>query len=162
MCDYFSKINVTNVTDFDVNASLEKLSQLTNLLSNMSELVPYISSNIQYILQDMDDVGDAIDVLNSHIEAIDNETEVDYINLPVARLSETLSSLIFDLEFATAASAPLPNATVTFNINGVLYNRTTLDNGIATLNIRLPPDKYIITSKYNDEVISNTITILSD
>ena len=32
---------------------------------------------------------------------------------------------------------PLANQTVIFNINGVFYNKTTADDGVASLNIRL-------------------------
>ena len=39
----------------------------------------------------------------------------------------------------------LRNTLVKFNINGKFYNRTTNDNGIATLNINLLPQDYIIT-----------------
>jgi hypothetical protein len=48
---------------------------------------------------------------------------------------------------------------ITFNINGVLYNRITDDNGVATLGINLMAGKYIITSQWNDYKKSNTITI---
>ena len=52
------------------------------------------------------------------------------------------------------------NETVTFNINGVMYNRTTNETGHAKLNINLEPGDYIITSSYsNGATISNTITI---
>ena len=54
---------------------------------------------------------------------------------------------------------PLANAKVTFNINGVLYNRYTDSNGIAKLNINLMPGEYIITSQYEQATISNKITI---
>ena len=54
---------------------------------------------------------------------------------------------------------PLANASVTFNINGVFYNRTTDENGIVKLNIRLMAGEYIITSEYNEMRIANTITI---
>ena len=53
----------------------------------------------------------------------------------------------------------LANATVTFNINGVLYTRTSDSEGIAKLNINLMAGKYIITSEYDNLRISNTITI---
>ncbi len=56
---------------------------------------------------------------------------------------------------------PLANQNVTFNINGVFYNRVTDGNGIASLNINLMAGKYIITSAYNGAAISNTITITS-
>jgi cytochrome b involved in lipid metabolism len=49
--------------------------------------------------------------------------------------------------------------TITFNINGVFYNRTTDSDGVAKLNIRLQPGEYIITSQYGDARISNTIKI---
>ena len=50
-------------------------------------------------------------------------------------------------------------ANITFNINGVFYNRTTDENGTASLNIRLMPGEYIITSQYGQAAISNKITI---
>ena len=48
---------------------------------------------------------------------------------------------------------------ITFNINGVFYNRATDGDGIARLNINLMPGEYIITSSYNSASISNKITI---
>lgn len=44
---------------------------------------------------------------------------------------------------------PNPNQNVTFNINGVFYNRTTGSDGVAKLNIRLMPGEYIITLSYD-------------
>ena len=54
---------------------------------------------------------------------------------------------------------PLANQNVTFNINGVFYNKVTDDNGVASLTIRLMSGKYIITSYWNDFQTGNTITI---
>ena len=51
------------------------------------------------------------------------------------------------------------NQAVTFNINGVFYNRSTDANGQAKLNINLMPGEYIITSSYNGSSIANTIKI---
>ena len=53
------------------------------------------------------------------------------------------------------------NQTITFNINGVFYNRTTDDKGVAALNINLIPGEYIITSQYGQFAIANTIIIKS-
>ena len=55
----------------------------------------------------------------------------------------------------------LSGINITFNINGVFYNRTTDENGIAKLNIRLMAGEYIITSQYESAVTSNKITIRS-
>ena len=49
---------------------------------------------------------------------------------------------------------------VTFNINGVFYNRTTDENGIAKLNINLRPGDYIITAIYKGFMVSNNISVL--
>lgn len=48
---------------------------------------------------------------------------------------------------------------VTFNINGILYNRKTNSSGQATLNINLPPGNYIVTADYNGDKVSNTILV---
>ena len=56
----------------------------------------------------------------------------------------------------------LTGATITFNVNGVFYNRTTDKTGTAKLNINLMAGEYIITSTYeNGAAISNKITIKS-
>ena len=50
--------------------------------------------------------------------------------------------------------------TVTFNINGVFYNRTTNESGIAKLNINLQQGSYIITAEYKNCKVSNNIIVL--
>ena len=50
--------------------------------------------------------------------------------------------------------------TVTFNINGVFYNRTTNESGIAKLNINLHPGDYVITAEYKNCRVSNNIKVL--
>ena len=54
---------------------------------------------------------------------------------------------------------PYANQVVSFNINGVLYNRLTDSDGKAKLNINLPAGEYIITSSFNGSNIANKITI---
>ena len=66
----------------------------------------------------------------------------------------------FKVKLVDGKGKELAGETVTFNINGVMYNRITDNSGIAKLNINLMPGKYIITSSYsNGATISNTITI---
>ena len=56
----------------------------------------------------------------------------------------------------------LVDTNVTFNINGVMYTRTTNQNGTAKLNINLEPGTYILTAinPINKEMHSNNITVL--
>ena len=54
---------------------------------------------------------------------------------------------------------PYANQIVKFNINGVIYERTTDNLGNANLSINLQRGQYIITSTYIGESNSNTIVI---
>ena len=56
----------------------------------------------------------------------------------------------------------LVDTKVTFNINGVMYTRTTNQNGTAKLNINLEPGTYILTAinPVNGEMHSNNVTVL--
>lgn len=57
---------------------------------------------------------------------------------------------------------PFANQTVTFNINGVFYNRITDGSGVARSNLNPMVGEYIITSMYeNDAAIANKVTIKS-
>ena len=57
---------------------------------------------------------------------------------------------------------PLVNGNVTFNINGVLYEKQTDSEGIAKLNINLLPGEYILTAMHlNSEAKSNIIKVLT-
>jgi hypothetical protein len=56
---------------------------------------------------------------------------------------------------------PLVNSDVTFNINGVFYNRKTDANGIARLNINLNSGEYILTAIHQSGLMSsNIVTVL--
>ena len=57
----------------------------------------------------------------------------------------------------------LANTSVSFNINGIIYNRTTDGNGTAKLNINLDAGDYIITATntVTGEMKSNTIKVIS-
>ena len=63
--------------------------------------------------------------------------------------------------FLNGDGSPLTNTEVTFNINGVFYTRTT-DDGVARLNINLPPNDYILTALHpvTGYMESDTITVL--
>ena len=65
----------------------------------------------------------------------------------------------FEATLVDGQGKPFANQTVAFNINGVLYQRTTNSDGIAKLNINLQAGEYIITSYYDDFSIANKVTV---
>ena len=65
-------------------------------------------------------------------------------------------------KFLDGCGSPLVNASVVFNINGVLYKKQTDYNGVARLNINLFPGKYILTAMHPDGLMYGyNITVLS-
>ena len=52
------------------------------------------------------------------------------------------------------------NKTVTFEINGERYTRTSDENGTARMTINLEPGNYTIKTIYNNASVENTITVL--
>ncbi len=65
-------------------------------------------------------------------------------------------------KFLDGCGSPLVNASVTFNINGVLYKKQTDYEGIARLNINLFQGKYILTAMHPDGLMYGyNITVLS-
>ena len=68
----------------------------------------------------------------------------------------------FEAKLVDGQGKPFAGQTLTFNINGVMYNRITDGSGIARLNINLMPGEYIITSMYsNGATIANKGTVRS-
>ena len=68
----------------------------------------------------------------------------------------------FEAKLVDGQGRPFAGQKITFNINGVFYDRTTGDDGIARLNINLMAGQYIITSMYsNGAATSNKVTIRS-
>lgn len=65
-------------------------------------------------------------------------------------------------KFKDTSGNPLVNGDVTFNINGVFYNRKTDATGQAKLNINLNPGKYVITAinTINGEQHANVVEVL--
>ena len=65
----------------------------------------------------------------------------------------------FKAQLLDGKGNPVVGEKITFNINGVLYNRPTDADGFAKLNINLMPGKYVITSSYGSFVCGNTVTV---
>ena len=159
LSDYFSKYNITDVSELNLNETTAALSETSHTLSNMGDSIPYLHTSIKNLMEDIDEANECIESLSNQVITAKDESDVFAINLLASELSESLLKVFVDLDFATSASAPLDNANVTFNINGIMYNRTTDNDGFARLNINLPVKEYTITSTYGSSSISNKINI---
>ena len=100
---------------------------------------------------------------NNHLVSISNVITIQttIISNDLVKIYRNASQ--FKATFLDGQGNPLANTTVSFNINGVFYNRITNDNGTAKLNINLEPGTYIITSTnpINGEMTSNSVIVLS-
>ena len=78
-------------------------------------------------------------------------------NLPI--MTEDLVK-IYKNDSKFEANIGVANETVTFEINGVNYTRTSDENGTAKMAINLEPGNYTIKTTFNGTTVENTITVL--
>ena len=110
--------------------------------------------------------------LNINLPAGNYTVTAEYKNCTISNNIEVLSTLSADdlvkkqgtkdpfvVTLVDKTGQPYSNKTVEFNVNGVMYKRTTNETGQAKLNINLPAGIYIITSTYDGCSIANTINI---
>ena len=102
------------------------------------------------------------------INPVDNSSAINKITVLSTIISENIvkyyrNDTQYGVTILNGQGNPIPNSNVNFNINGVIYTRTTNSNGRATLSINLNPGKYIVTViNPNDNLdTSNNITVLS-
>ena len=67
----------------------------------------------------------------------------------------------FEARILDGQGKPYAGQNVTFNINGVFYEKITDESGIARLTINLMAGEYIITSRFNGLNAANKVTISS-
>jgi hypothetical protein len=111
-------------------------------------------------------------VLNINLEQGDYVSTAQYLDYRLSNNIKVLpvlfgndltkrygSSDAYQVKLVDGQGKALDGKTVTFNINGVFYNRTTDSNGVAKLNINLMPGEHVITASYGDIKWSNTIRV---
>ena len=131
-----------------------------------------VKFNINGVYYDRTTNASSYAKLNINLGAGTYIISATYNGLTVSNIITVLSTLIgnnmtmkyldgskFEVKLVDKQGNIIAGQSVNFNINGRFYDRTTDANGYARLNIKLPGGEYIITSKYEDSVISNTITI---
>ncbi|WP_409199671.1 C1 family peptidase [Methanobrevibacter sp. DSM 116169] len=97
-------------------------------------------------------------------DEFNNASIENYIDVESTFISKDLVKFYkngtqFDVTVFDLNGDVLADVNVTFNINGVLYNRTTNSSGIARLNINLNPGNYTITTSFNGLSLGNNIGV---
>ncbi|WP_409199670.1 C1 family peptidase [Methanobrevibacter sp. DSM 116169] len=99
-------------------------------------------------------------------DEFNNASIENYIDVESTFISKDLIKFYkngtqFDVTVFGLNGDVLADVNVTFNINGVLYNRTTNSSGVARLNINLNPGNYTITTSFNGLSLGNNIEVKS-
>lgn len=96
----------------------------------------------------------------------ENSTSIDIITNPAIIVGKnvtipTKAKQRFEITLKDDENKLLTNQTVQFTVNGVTYNRTTDENGIAGLNINLNMGNYPMTVTYNNgnTTVTETYTL---
>ena len=131
-----------------------------------------VTFNINGVFYSRQSNASGIAKLNINLEPKDYIITAEYKGLKTSNKIKVLSVLKtndlnmfykdgskFTATLLDGQGNPYQNRQITFNINGVFYNRTTDSNGIAGLNINLMSGEYIITSSYSSLNVANRITI---
>lgn len=158
--EFLSDFEIDDITEINVTKSLEFIMDLFNLTSNITDMLSTFSNTSSELISAiLDNINVSSSNLSDNFKSINNETLISLINSIAGDLNITLENLTKGIGSYGDPEAPVANATVTFNINGVLYKRTTNATGDAKLNINLPAGEYVITTTYNDLSVANKITV---
>ena len=159
--EFLSGFKVDNITDFNSTKSFEFLADLLNMTSSIEDMLPSLSnSSSDLITHVLDNINVSSLNLSDSIKTIDGDALVSLINNATDNLNISLEDLLSGISLYGGAETPVANATVTFNINGRIYSRTTNATGDAKLNINLPVGEYTITTSCNDLNVANTIRVI--
>ena len=123
-----SGVNYTRITDEFGHASIA-----INLIPGDYDFIVYYGGNEKYL-------DSKVTATCTVLPTVFGEDIVKYYR----------NGTNFYATFLNGDGTPLANTDVNFNINGVFYKRTTNDDGVARLNINLPPENYVLTAIHPD------------
>ena len=110
------------------------------------------------------DPGTYIITVTNHNDGLEMSNTVTVLSTIVAdtMVKFKSESKAFEAKILNGQGNPKPNTNVKFNINGIIYTKTTDSNGIAKLNINLNPSQYIITVMENELNMGYNIYVYHD
>ena len=118
---------------------------------NLTDIRPHYTQNLSFISFDGGTWEDTYD--SGYITCL----KVYTVALPI--YTKNLVK-IYKNDSKFEAEIGAVNETVTFEINGMNYTKTSNENGTAKIDINLNPGNYTIKTTFNGTTVENTITVL--
>ncbi|WP_365907113.1 right-handed parallel beta-helix repeat-containing protein [uncultured Methanobrevibacter sp.] len=98
----------------------------------------------------------AEDTNNTSVDGVSHENvleniEIDYVQLNTSDMSVFSKGEPYNVTLSYDDGTPVFNKTISFEINGVKYDKLTNNQGVASLNIRLNQGTYVISTSFTDD-----------
>ena len=166
-----SDIENSNLIQDDNQLSYQNLEVSSN--GSISDNYSY-NSNIDYsnsgVIRSNYENNNVIELQQISDNGVISEAQSSLLNTTLSGHNTTLyfkNGTTYDVKLTDITGKALSNQTVSFLINGKLYNRTTGSDGVASMNINLAVGKYNITasyagsSLYGGSSVTNLVEVLS-
>ena len=147
-----SDIENSNLIQDDNQLSYQNLEVSSN--GSISDNYSY-NSNIDYsnsgVIRSNYENNNVIELQQISDNGVISEAQSSLSNTTLSGHNTTLyfkNGTTYDVKLTDITGKALSNQTVSFLINGKLYNRTTGSDGVASMNINLAVGKYNITASY--------------
>lgn len=166
-----SDIENSNLIQDDNQLSYQNLEVSSN--GSISDNYSY-NSNIDYsnsgVIRSNYENNNVIELQQISDNGVISEAQSSLSNTTLSGHNTTLyfkNGTTYDVKLTDITGKALSNQTVSFLINGKLYNRTTGSDGVASMNINLAVGKYNIiasyagSSLYGGSSVTNLVEVLS-
>lgn len=166
-----SDIENSNLIQDDNQLSYQNLEVSSN--GSISDNYSY-NSNIDYsnsgVIRSNYENNNVIELQQISDNSVISEAQSSLSNTTLSGHNTTLyfkNGTTYDVKLTDITGKALSNQTVSFLINGKLYNRTTGSDGVASMNINLAVGKYNIiasyagSSLYGGSSVTNLVEVLS-
>lgn len=166
-----SDIENSNLIQDDNQLSYQNLEVSSN--GSISDNYSY-NSNIDYsnsgVIRSNYENNNVIELQQISDNSVISEAQSSLSKTTLSGHNTTLyfkNGTTYDVKLTDITGKALSNQTVSFLINGKLYNRTTGSDGVASMNINLAVGKYNITasyagsSLYGGSSVTNLVEVLS-
>ena len=115
----------------------------------ISILILFLAINI-VAAEDSDNAVDNAHPASQVENVVLHNIEIDNVRLNTSDVPVFSKTESYNATLSYDDGTPVFNKTITFDINGVKYNRVTNNQGVASLNICLNQGTYVISTSFTD------------